>query len=1110
MKIRYLLLLFLLIASLQIQAQLTVFRTINEKQIKVKASSSWSGSVSPMNLIDLSGMQGLLHDNEMSASTMWHTGSNPVTSRANAGTHPGPAWILFEFDRVYSLNELLIWNHNQPEYTKRGLKNVILEYSEDGKNWAELKPQGSSCWIIPEASARNGEPVNLAANLAGISARYFTITATTREGNYGDEIYGLSEVLFVTSEKLKLNQSIALKGTDKIYQGVPPTREIDLEFNQGIGYGSDTIHFIFQGKTIQIPVNPGGGPIKQIPTRMPYVPLKTSTNLIVTDRLGSFKKSIYVDEPKQWTIHLIAQSHVDIGYTDYPDKVSLIYNKNIKNAIELAKKTEKYPEGSRFRWNMEVLWPVEKYLNQASPQERNDFTEAVKKGWINLDAAYASINTSLCNGEQLNRLFEYGDTLEKKMGIHLDATQQVDVPGASWGIVEAMKQSGVKFFLDLPNYMDDNLQENNPFFWMSPSATSSILHFQTYYYNLGYHLKGRYIPNYLQGNTDPVYKENPDQYFLDPFIFGFLDGLKKKGYPYSQLPLAWTMTDNAALDPDLPDVVKRWNEKYINPKILISTPTDFYHDLQSANKAQIPVRTGDYTEYWTNGVASGAMETRANRHNTEDIIQLETLFALSGRKGYDPDFFSYLWKQIILFTEHTWGSYKSATDFSDPYVYGQWKVKADYALNTKASLDSLFGTFNHATEKNVSENTSFQIVNTLAWERSEPLILNGLDINDITILNQNGQSVPVQKLKPGKFLIISGPVPPFSSQTYRIEPKESQILTKLEITPNRISNLYYSIEKESPDKLIIRDKRTSMEVFNISSDYCRYIKGLGVDSDTLAGKITGIEPGLTGPVMASFLVSMDVPGLRNFVIEVGLMDGIDQVEIINRFDKMRILDKEKVSFNFCFNVARSRTLYEIPWGTVDPSRNLLPGSNTGYYTVQHFADLSNESEGVTLVLADAPILQISKEKNGNGTIYESVVIDNGWHTNFPATQSGPMEFKYVIRTHTAFNLPETVKWGNAIFQPMISLLNSKIDMISPLKFIALGEAVTTSFRKDPINNGYLIRLYNPADRATVVNLEAKNSYHIWQKESESKVRKINGNNLNLLPKEVVTLQIKQK
>ncbi|MFA5815323.1 MAG: hypothetical protein WC865_06865 [Bacteroidales bacterium] len=1110
MRASKLLIFLLLIAPVPIHAQLTVYRTLSENQIKVKASSSYSTSASPQNLINRSGIQGLMHDNEMSAYTMWHTGFNPKTSRANPATQAGPAWVLFEFERVYPLKELLIWNHNQPDYTARGLKNVILEYSTDGITWQALRSHDSGSWIVPMASGKNGEPVSLSVNLSGISARYFVITAAINEGNYGADIFGLSEVLFITSDHLGLTESITITGTDKLYQGLPLTREFSLEFNQGIGFGTDTLHFISKGNNLEVVVNLDRSAVKMIPIRLPYQGYEKPIDLMITNRRGSFRKRVLVEPPKEWTIHLIAQSHVDIGYTDYPDKVSLIYNKNIKNAIQLAKRTENYPEESRFRWNMEVLWPVEIYLKQANNQERAEFAEAVRKGWINLDAAYASINTSLCNGEQLLRLFEYGDTLERSLGIRLAATQQVDVPGASWGIVEAMKQSGVEFFLDLPNYMDDNYLENKPFFWVSPSGTSAALHFQTYYYNLGYHLKGRYIPNYLQGNTDPVYKENPDQYFLDPFIFGFLDRLKKKGYTYSQLPLAWTMTDNAALDPDLPDVVKRWNEKYLNPKVRISTPTDFYHEFISKNKARIPVRTGDYTEYWTNGVASGSMETRANRHNTEDIIQLETLSALTGRKDYDPGFFSHLWQQIILFTEHTWGSYKSATDFSDPFVYGQWKVKADYALKAKTSLDSLLGTYRETIGRNTSGFIDFQIVNTQSWERSGPIVLNGVDFDAITISDSKGQTIPVQKLEPGKFLVMSGPVPPFSSLTYRIQPKEHQVATELEVTLQRISNQFYTIEKGSARKLIIRDKRTAKEVFNLSDGYCRYVKGLGAASDTLFGKITSIEPGLNGEVLASFLVGMEVPGFQNFIIEVGLMNGLDQVEIINRFVKLPVMDKEKVSFNFGFNIPKGRTLYEIPWGVVDPAKDLLPGSNRSYYTVQHFVDLSNETEGATLLPVDAPILQINKEIAGNRTIYESVVIDNGWHTNFPATQSGPMEFRYVIRTHGAFNLPESVKWGNSIFQPLISMLNTKTEITSPWKRFELAEAVTTSFRKDPISNGFIIRLFNPADQKTTVSLEPVDSFQLWQKESENIVRKLRGYKLNLLPKEVVTIEVKRK
>jgi len=593
-------------------AQIQAYRTLDQKDIHVTANSSYSSSASPQNLINGSGLSGLLHDNEMSAYTMWHTGFNPPISQADPATQAGPAWVRFELARITDLKEMLVWNHNQAEYSSRGLKKVYIEYSQDGRTWKVHRNGKQDTWTIARAAEKNGESISQRIDLTGVKAKYLCLTAAHEDGNYGDNIFGLSEVIFVTNEPVEVSLEATMIPTDKVYQGNPANREVDFGFTDAIGFGTDTLAYSYGPYLGAAVVNPGGGPIRMFPLLLPYDEGAIHQSYHIRLKNTPYQQTIVTEPVRHWTIHLIAQSHVDIGYTDYADKVSGVYNKNFAYAIDLARKTRDYPKGSGFRWNAEVLWPVDVYLGQATSEQARNFREAVKNGWINLDAAYGSINTSLCNGEQLLRLFEYGDSLEKLLDVNLIATQQVDVPGASWGIVEAMSQSGVKFFLNLPNYMDDNYLENRPFFWESPSGKSRILHFQTYYYNLGYHLKGRYIPNYLQGNTDPVYQENPDDYFLDPFIFSFLDQLKGQGYAYRQLPLAWTMTDNAALDPDLPEVVRRWNQNYLNPKVLISSAADFYHDFIAENESIVPVLAGDYTESWTDGVASGSIRVNGD------------------------------------------------------------------------------------------------------------------------------------------------------------------------------------------------------------------------------------------------------------------------------------------------------------------------------------------------------------------------------------------------------------------------------------------------------------------------------------------------------------------
>lgn len=180
----------------------------------VTAGSSWGAPVSPDNLINNSGMSSDIeldatHDNHSGASTMWHT----------TGASGEEAWVQFDLGIPYQLNEMWIWNINQQNNTERGLKNVKIEYSVDGKEWTELAvpegmtfEDGDSEYPFQFAQA-SGEADQKATNLNdgsntpvsfnGAEARYVKITASPETGNgsWGQQYYGLSEVRFTVAEE---------------------------------------------------------------------------------------------------------------------------------------------------------------------------------------------------------------------------------------------------------------------------------------------------------------------------------------------------------------------------------------------------------------------------------------------------------------------------------------------------------------------------------------------------------------------------------------------------------------------------------------------------------------------------------------------------------------------------------------------------------------------------------------------------------------------------------------------------------------------------------------------------------------------------------------------
>jgi hypothetical protein len=103
-----------------------------------------------------------------------------------------PNWIRYEFDKVYALHELWVWNSNQivEPLIGFGAKTVKIEYSTDGATWTSLAD-------VPEFAKAPGKPgytANTIVSFTGIPAKFVKLTI---EKNWGVAPQtGLSEVRF--------------------------------------------------------------------------------------------------------------------------------------------------------------------------------------------------------------------------------------------------------------------------------------------------------------------------------------------------------------------------------------------------------------------------------------------------------------------------------------------------------------------------------------------------------------------------------------------------------------------------------------------------------------------------------------------------------------------------------------------------------------------------------------------------------------------------------------------------------------------------------------------------------------------------------------------------
>ncbi|MBN1919128.1 MAG: hypothetical protein JW889_14580 [Verrucomicrobia bacterium] len=791
---------------------------------------------------------------------------------------------------------------------------------------------------------------------------------------------------------------------------------------------------------------------------------------------------------RPWVIYLLAHTHVDIGYTHLQAEIEEMHRKYLDMAMKIARKTADYPRDAQFRWNVEVMWPVDVYLKKATPEQRQAFVEAVKAGWIELDALYGNELTGLCRPEELVRLVEYAHDMSNECGVPLQSAMITDVPGYTWGLVPVLAQVGVKYLSIGPNE-DDRIGRtidawgNKAFYWLSPSGKERILCWMTDGYS---YFHGAYGGGSLSEDGEHL-------------LLGYLDRLEEADYPYDLVQLRYSIGgDNGPPDPEMSDFVREWNETHVAPHLVIATTTRMCADFEARYGDQIPEVRGDFTPYWEDGAGSSARETALTRDAAERLVQAETLFAMLAPGTYPPKAFDEAWRNVLLYDEHTWGAWNSIEEPDAPFVTQQWEYKQAFALaGAKQSQELLVEALgDRSTDGKV---TAIDVFNTSSWPRTGLVTLPAeLVIAGDIVTNAPDSFMPVQRLSTGESVFLALGVPPFSVVRYfcaqgpagRPANANAVVGARAEGTTLTTSQLSVRVDETTGEIVSLRDAAGNEFVDGdaaVAVNGYRYMLGSDAAGAQPNGpvKITVKE---AGPLVTSLLVESDAPGCRKLLREVRVIDGLDYVEIIDTVDKEAVREKEGVHFGFAFNVPGGQMHMDLAWAVMRPEADQLPGACKNWFTVQRFVDVSNDDIGVTWATLDAPLVEVgalTADRIGSltdpenwiehiapsQTIY-SWAMNNHWHTNYKAEQGGPTIFRYVIRPHGPFDAAAAQRFGIECSQPLIVAPAADAPLPPAFPFVVQSEEVIVTLLR-PASNGraYLVRLYNPTDHAVRATIE---------------------------------------
>jgi hypothetical protein len=652
-----------------------------------------------------------------------------------------------------------------------------------------------------------------------------------------------------------------------------------------------------------------------------------------------------------------------------------------------------------------------------------------------------------------------------------------DIPGFSWGLVPTMARHGIRYLSIGPNFGHRigaflDTWGDRPFYWESPSGQDSVLTWVSsggyawFHTGLGY-----------QALSTRLDEEG---------VFRYVDQLIDAGYPYDIAALRYNIgSDNGPPDPTLSAAVESWNARYVSPRLVIGRTADLFRRFEERYGHALPVYRGDLTGHWEDGAASSARETASVRRTAEALVQTEILAAMLDRP-LPPDRVYEAWRKVLLFEEHTWGSWNSVSEPDAAFTTAQWARKRSFADSAALLTDGLRRLVLEDVGPRGSEEL-IAIYNTTNWHRTDVVLLpESLSGAGDVVLDDAGRPVPSQRLRSGELAFLADGVPDLGARGYRIRAGPDRPVVgradDLTIVTDRVrlavdprTGLVTSLVDGITGRDFVDDAAGGLnELVYVSS------RDPG-DARTPDSVI--VERVAWGPVVHAIRVRGSAPGTRRMESEVRVYAPTGRIEIVNRVDKLHVLTPEALLYRFPFALAEPLVHVSVPWGSYEVEREQLAGACRNYLTVERWLDVADENGGVTIVSVDAPLIQLGEIRTdpivvgwadslpSSGTVL-SYVMNNYWETNYRAAQDGPHEWRYAIRLHRGFEPAAADRWGREVAQPLIAAASAA--QASPAKPFSLESArtVLTGVEHVTAEGGFVVRLFNPGDIADTVQIRA--------------------------------------
>jgi hypothetical protein len=813
------------------------------------------------------------------------------------------------------------------------------------------------------------------------------------------------------------------------------------------------------------------------------------------------RAEVEVGPQRKWSVFLVHHSHFDIGYTD-PQAVVIEHQLRYLDAVlDLIAATDDWPEDAKFRWNVEVTYPLRQWMATRPKAARDEFVRRVKEGRIEVHALPFSMHTEVYSIDELAWGLKFAGELREQHGLDITSAIQSDVPGATIGLLTLLTAAGIRYFNVAHNYAGRSLpfrfggqDLTRPFWWQGADGKRLLV----------WHTDTPHGVAYMDGVLVGLAHGETTARGLLP---DYLNALANRPYPYGKHAFGWHdlpsdlpvtkrpyphdfvhfrvqngFADNAPPSLAIAETVRDWNAAWAYPHLRMATNRDFFTEAETRAGDKLDTFTGDWTDWWADGIGSGALPLGLNRRAQGTIRTARTLHTLANALTDDAapaieTEVDRVYEDLALFDEHTWGAanpWEKKLERADSGDL-QWGRKSAFAYQAAERADTLLNSGLHrfagALRTAPDAIASLVVFNPSAWARTDLVRMflpaervppgQAITIVDAT----SGQAVP-HTLEPqphanfrakGQWLTFTARnLPSVGYARYDVTADQTGTApTEPAANDYVLESRFYRVAVDPREGFIasIVDRETGRELVDADAPfgfneyiYDRYTSAAGFNH--LSGRIEDVDQSLLGSrttagnawladrtsdgVAERLTVRLIAQGTDGLETTLVLPHDVKRLDITNRLLKQATMEKESVYFAFPFAVDDPDPEYEISGGVTSRDAPHVPGSVRHMLAIRHWLALRDTAGAAAWATLEAPLIElgtialpftpfpstIPADQVKPSTVY-SWALNNIWDTNFPPQQGGEMTFRYAVASDATISSRELgIRTGASLSAPL--------------------------------------------------------------------------------------------